>query len=210
LVAPAHVGDLIRAWQADGPMDGLISLRRVDRSEISKVGIVALEGDRVLHIVEKPQPDEAPSNIASLPLYVFAPRILDYLPQIPLSPRGEYELQDAIQMLIDRQHTVRGLFTEGRLTLTGPEDLLAINRHYLIEGHDRPQLAPFTVGPNTHLITPLRIEADTIIGSDCVIGPRVYIERHCQIGHGVTIKDAVLLRDSIVDDHAMIIGEVIS
>lgn len=210
LVAPRHVGDLIRAWQVDGPMEGLISLRRVDHSEVSKLGIVVLDGNRVVRIVEKPQLDEAPSDIASLPLYIFTPRILEYLPQVPLSARGEYELQDAIQMLIDHQYEVHGLSTEGRLTLTGPEDLLVINRHYLMEGHDRPQLAPFTVGPNTHLITPLRIEEGTIIGRDCVIGPRVYIERDCRIGNGVTIKDAVLLRGSTIEDHAMVIGEVVS
>jgi len=210
LVAPRHVGDLIRAWQVDGPMEGLISLRRVDRSEVSKLGIVILEGHRVVHIVEKPRPEEAPSNIASLPFYIFTPRILDYLPLVPLSERGEYELQDAIQMLIDDRYEVHGLFTEGRLTLTGPEDLLAINRHYLVEGHDRPQLVPFTVGPNTHLITPLRIEEGTLIGSDCVIGPRVYIERDCRIGNGVTIKDAVVLHGSVIEDHALVIGEVVS
>ena len=209
LVASRHMGDLIRAWQVDGPMEGLISLRCVDRSEVSKLGIVVLEGNRVMSIVEKPRPEEAPSNIASLPFYIFTPRILEYLPRVPLSARGEYELQDAIQMLIDH-HEVHGLFTEGRLTLTGPEDLLVINRHYLVEGHDRPQLAPFTVGPNTHLITPLRIEGGTIIGSDCVIGPRVYIERDCHIGNGVTIKDAVVLRDSVIEDHVLVIGEVVS
>ena len=210
LVAPRHVGDLIRAWQVDGPMEGLISLRRVDHSEVSKLGIVVLEGNQVVHIVEKPRLDEAPSNIASLPLYIFTPRILEYLPRVCLSARGEYELQDAIQMLIDNRFEVHGLSSEGRLTLTGPEDLLVINRHYLVEGHDRPQLAPFTVGPNTHLITPLRIEEGTIIGSDCVIGPRVYIERDCRIGNGVTIKDAVLLRGSAVEDHALVIAEVVS
>ena len=210
LVAPAHVGDLIRAWHSDGPMEGLISIRRVSRSEVSKVGIVLLEGDRIVRIVEKPQPDEAPSNIASLPLYVFTPRILEYIPQVTPSARGEYELQDAIQMLIDGPHEVHGLFTDGRLTLTGPEDLLNINRHYLVEGYDRPQLAPFTVGPNTHLITPLRIDGGTVIGHDCVIGPRVYIESDCRIGNGVTIKDAVLLRGSVIDDRALLIGEVVS
>jgi NDP-sugar pyrophosphorylase family protein len=210
LVATEHVGDLIRAWQLDGPMEGLISLRRVDRSEVSKLGIVVLDGDRIVRIVEKPRPDEAPSNIASLPLYIFTPRILEYLPAVGLSARGEYELQDAIQMLIDDCYELHGLPTEGRLTLTGPEDLLAINRHYLVEGHDRPQLAPFTVGPNTHLITPLRIERGTVIGSECVIGPRVYVERDCKVGNGVTIKDAVLLRGTTIDDHAMIIGEVVS
>jgi bifunctional UDP-N-acetylglucosamine pyrophosphorylase/glucosamine-1-phosphate N-acetyltransferase len=210
LVVSQHVGDLIRAWRGDGPMEGLISLRRVDRSEVSKLGIVALEGDRIVRIVEKPRPEEAPSDIASLPLYIFTPRILENLPRIALSARGEYELQDAIQMLIDDSCKIHGLSTEGRLTLTGPEDLLAINRHYLMEGHDRPQLAPFTVGPNTHLITPLRIEERTVIGRDCVIGPRVYVERQCRIGNGVTIKDAVLLRGSTVEDHAIVIGEVVS
>jgi len=210
LVAPTHVGDLVRAWQAQPEMQGLMSLRRVKREELSKLGVVVLEGERVVRIVEKPRPEEAPSDIASLPLYLFTPRLLDYLPEVSLSARGEYELQDAIQMLIDRDEGVYGLFTDGRLTLTGPEDLLAINRHYLTEGHDRPQLAPFTVGPNTHLITPLRIEEGTIIGSDCVIGPRVYIERDCRIGNGVTIKDAVVLRGSVIEDHALIIGEVVS
>jgi NDP-sugar pyrophosphorylase family protein len=210
LVASRQMGDLIAAWRADGPMEGLISLRRVDRSEVSKLGIVVLEGNRIVRIVEKPRPDEAPSDIASLPLYIFTPRILGYLPQVAVSARGEYELQDAIQMLVDHEYVVHGLSTEGRLTLTGPEDLLTINRHYLMEGHDTPQLAPFTVGPSTHLITPLRIEQGTVIGCDCVIGPRVYVERDCRIGDGVTIKDAVLLRGSAIEDHAMVIGEVVS
>jgi bifunctional UDP-N-acetylglucosamine pyrophosphorylase/glucosamine-1-phosphate N-acetyltransferase len=183
---------------------------RIDPSSVGKTGIVELLNGRISHIVEKPRPEEAPSNIASLPLYVFTPRILDYLPQVPLSPRGEYELQDAIEMLITTDREVQGIFVESRLTLTGPNDLLAINRHYLLSGYDRPQLAPFTVGNNTHLITPLRIEQGTIIGEGCVIGPRVYIERDCHIGSNVTIKDAVVLRESAIEDGVMVIGQVVS
>jgi len=171
---------------------------------------VELVDGRVSHIVEKPRPEEAPSTIASLPLYVFTPRILDYLPQVPLSPRGEYELQDAIQMLIEEDGDVQGVFVESRLTLTGPDDLLAINRHYLLNGYDRPQLAPFTVGNNTHLITPLRIEQGTIIGEECVIGPHVYIERDCHIGSNVTIKDAVVLRESVIETGTTVINQVVS
>jgi NDP-sugar pyrophosphorylase family protein len=210
-LAPAkHIAELIERQKAYEAIHATLSLMRIDPSSVGKTGIVELADGRVTHIVEKPQPEEAPSDVASLPLYVFTPRILDYLPQIPLSPRGEYELQDAIQMLIEADGSVQGVFVESRLTLTGPDDLLAINRHYLLNGYDRPQLAPFTVGNNTHLITPLRIEQGTVIGEGCVIGPRVYIERDCHIGANVTIKDAVVLRESAIKDGAMVVGQVVS
>ena len=205
-----HVAELIERQQADETIHATLSLTRIDPSSVGKTGIVEMVNGRVTHIVEKPRPEEAPSNIASLPLYVFTPRILDYLPRVPLSPRGEYELQDAVQMLIEADGGVQGVFVESRLTLTGPDDLLVINRHYLLNGYDRPQLAPFTVGNNTHLITPLRIEQGTIIGEGCVIGPRVYIERDCHIGSNVTIKDAVVLRESAIEDGAMVVAQVVS
>ena len=105
---------------------------------------------------------------------------------------------------------MQGFSVESRLTLTGPDDLLAINCHYLLNGYDRPQLAPFTVGDNTHLITPLRIEQGTIIGEECVIGPHVYIERDCHIGSNVTIKDAVVLRESVIEAGTTVANQVVS
>jgi len=210
LVPKEHVADLLASHQAFVGLNGTLSLMRIEPALISRTGIVELRDGWVTRIVEKPSPEEAPSDIASLPLYVFSPRLLDYLPEVRLSPRGEYELQDAIQMLIERDGGVRGVFTDTRLTLTGPEDLLAINRHYLLNGDLRPHLAPYTVGPNTQLITPLRIEPGTTIGADCVIGPRVYIERDCTIGAGVTLRDAVVLRGSIVPAGAQIVGQVVS
>jgi len=210
LVADEHVADLVAAWHVHPGLDGVLSVMRIGPALLGRTGIVELMDGRVTRIIEKPPPEEAPTNIASLPLYIFTPRLLEYLPRVRLSPRGEYELQDAIQMLIEDGGEIRCVFTEGRLTLTGPDDLLAINRHYLLTGHDRPQLAPFTVGPNTHLITPLRIEEGTVIGEGCVIGPRVYIERDCRIGSNVTIKDAVVLRGAVLEDGAMVVGEVVS
>jgi bifunctional UDP-N-acetylglucosamine pyrophosphorylase/glucosamine-1-phosphate N-acetyltransferase len=182
----------------------------IDIALASRTGIIEWQDGQIRRIVEKPAPSEAPSNIASLPLYVFSPKVLDYLSEIKPSPRGEYELQDAIQMLIDRDGRVTGVLTPSRLQLTNAADLLALNRHYLTTGGDTPQLAPRSVGQHTHLITPLRIEEDTTIGPGCVIGPRVYIERNCRIGADVLIKDAVILRDTIIEDGRQIVGEVVS
>jgi NDP-sugar pyrophosphorylase family protein len=204
-----HIAELLTTHQHQ-KANATLSLMEVDGSMVGRTGVVQLEDKQITCIVEKPAPDEAPSNIASLPLYVFTSKLLAYLPEVKLSPRGEYELQDAIQMLIERDGNVVGVLTQSRQQLTNAADLLALNRHYLTTGGDKPQLAPQSVGQHTHLITPLRIEENTTIGPGCVIGPRVYIERNCRIGADVLIKDAVILRDTVIEDGRQVVGEVVS
>lgn len=209
LTPTEHVADLLKTHQQQGA-NATLSLMQIDRALASRTGIIEWQDGQISRIVEKPSPVDAPSDIASLPLYVFSPKLLAYLPQVKLSPRGEYELQDALQMLIDHDGRVTGVLTPTRLQLTNAADLLALNRHYLTTGGDTPQLAPRTVGQHTHLITPLRIEEGTTIGPGCVIGPRVYIERNCRIGADVLIKDAVILRDTVIEDGKQVVGEVVS
>ncbi|MGC9394075.1 MAG: sugar phosphate nucleotidyltransferase [Anaerolineae bacterium] len=214
LVTAADVGRLMTFWHANlrasAQPKAVLTLMPVTHERISSTGIVAMDGPWITRIVEKPTPEEAPSNISSLPLYVFSPRILAYLPEVAPSPRGEYELQDAIQMLIDAEGHVGGVMIERRLTLTNAADLLALNREYLMHGDGRPQLEPHTVGPDTQLITPLYIEQGTVIGRRCVIGPNVYIERDCRIGDDVTLRDVVVLRDATVADGVKVVNQVVA
>jgi dTDP-glucose pyrophosphorylase len=81
---------------------------QAELERVGETGVVEMDGPWIKRIVEKPLPGQAPSGISSLPLYCFSPRILDYVPDVRLSTRGEYELQDAIQMLIDRAGRVGG------------------------------------------------------------------------------------------------------
>jgi len=210
LVTAADVGRLMAFWQTRPQPNAILTLMPVTRERISTTGIVALDGSWITRIVEKPTPEEAPSNISSLPLYVFSTRILAYLSEVTPSPRGEYELQDAIQMLIRREGRVGGVMVERRLTLTNAADLLALNREYLMHGDGRPQLEPYTVGPDTQLVTPLYIERGTVIGTGCVIGPNVYIERDCHIGDRVTLREVVVLRGASIADGETIVDQVIA
>ncbi len=210
LVAETDVGRLIALMQSDINPDGVLTLLPVEADRLGSVGIVELNGIWVTRIVEKPKPEEAPSNISSLPLYAFSPQILSYLPKVPLSPRGEYELQDAIQMLIDRKGRVGSILIDRRLTLTDAVDLLSLNREYLTHGDGRPQLEPHTVGIRTQLITPLRIERGTIIGEDCIVGPNVYIERDCRIGDGAVLRNAVVLRGVTVPSGMIVENQVLA
>lgn len=182
--------------------------------------VISPDDDEIIHhfqqepelgaFVEKPTAEQAPSNIYSLPLYCFSSRILDYQANVRPSPRGEYELQDAILMLIDHDERVRGVTISSKLALTDAEDLLAINQHYLAISGDLVPFAPRSVGRYAKLLPPLCIEPDTAIGTHCTIGPNVYVERACQIGDWVTAQDAVILRDPTVPDGATLAGQAIA
>lgn len=210
-LVPAHEVDrLLATWQRTPRPNAVLTLMPVTPEQVSRGAVVDMNGPWVTRIIEKPKPEEAISNIYSLPLYCFSSRILDYLPQVPRSPRGEYELQDAIQMLIEQEGRVSGVIVPSRLTLTEPQDLLTINRHYLEHMTPPIHFAPKTLGLNTHLIPPLRIDNDTVIGRNCTIGPHVYVESGCQIGDGVTIRNTVLLRESLVPDGAVLADQVFS
>ena len=212
LVPRADIGRLIELWHRASSLDALLAVMPVPPDVTGRSGIVELDDDRVTRIVEKPAPGEAPSNVASLPLYCFARSFLDYLAAVPVSKRGERELQDAVQALIERGGRVRGLPVERRLTLTDPVDLLAINMHYLASlGLDECP-SPEAAGPGTRLVPPVWVGGGASIGRDCVIGPNVYVEGPCRIGDGATVRDAVVLRGSTVAggrvvDRQLVLGE---
>lgn len=208
LVPAAHVGELMAALRR-GESAGALSLLPVRREQVRSTGVVDLRDGRVWRIVEKPDPADAPSTIASLPLYAFSHRILAHLPAVQPSPRGEYELQDAIQLLIEQDGPLAGVFAPTRIQLTNPADLLALNRHYLQrEQGDLPQRAS-AIGPHTRLIPPVCIEDDVTIGAHCVIGPHVCIEPGARIGDRVHLRDALVLRGATVPAGERVVGRVV-
>ena len=208
LVPSSHISELIYTHSSNACAQATLSLMRVPQKKISQTGIVALEHGKVTQIVEKPDPDNAPSNISSLPLYVFSPRILDFLPDIVPSRRGEIELQDGIQMLIDQVGGVRGVFVDRRHTLTTAQDLLEINRHYLNECG--AICIPESLRGAVKLIPPVQIDEGVTIGGNCQIGPAVYIERGAVVGDNARIRDAIVLSGAAVSTGSDLLGQVVA
>jgi bifunctional UDP-N-acetylglucosamine pyrophosphorylase/glucosamine-1-phosphate N-acetyltransferase len=209
LVSRTDMGRLIGAWGSGHEVDAVLALATVPPERAGRSGIVEMDGDRVRRIVEKPAPGEAPSNIASLPLYCFRQGFLDYLAGVGVSQRGERELQDAIQAQINDGGLVRGVQFEGRLTLTEPADLLRINLEYLSRGWVNAGLFSDATGEGLRLVPPVAIGVRTSIGAHCKIGPNVYIEGDAQIGDGAVVADSVVLRGSRVPEGAVIEGQLI-
>jgi UTP--glucose-1-phosphate uridylyltransferase len=112
------IGQLIHAYhQTHG---SVVAVMEVPPEETSRYGVIAGEpvegyGGRlwkVDRVVEKPQPDDAPSNMAIVGRYILTPKIFDKLEQTPRGAGGEIQLTDAIEALMQEQ-PVHGYAFEG-------------------------------------------------------------------------------------------------
>jgi len=196
LIPQTGLTRMMTSWSAQPHTAALLALMLVSPNKVHQTAVVQIESDRITRITEKPSHQQTVSNIASLPIYIFQPGILDILPQIKPSPRGEYELQDAIQSLIDQGETVRGVLIKDRLNLTSAKDLLEINLHFL--QIEKPQFIAdsVTIAKNVLLHPPYWIGPYSTIGEKCSIGPNVFIESDCYIEHHCQMTNTLLLKGS--------------
>lgn len=100
------LADMIKAHEElGGPV---IALMRVDRSEIDRYGIAGgvPEGEGILKIdslVEKPSPDDAPSDLAIIGRYILTPDIFEVLEHLPPGRGGEIQVTDALSELLKKR-----------------------------------------------------------------------------------------------------------
>jgi len=206
LLDPAHVKDLLDA--ADGA-DAVLSLLDVDRELVTRSGVVELDGERILRIVEKPPFDDAPSNTVSLPHYVFPPQMLDLLPYVEASPRGEYELQDAIQRLIDGGSAVTGVRASQRFQVSSPEDLLRLTRLMFVRESEPDPTCRADAGRRATCVDPVHIERGVVLGEACELGPEVFLESGCEIGNRAVVRRSIVLRGARVGDGEIVEDRVV-
>ena len=153
-------------------------MRRVE--DPSAVGVAVLDEEgRVVRLVEKPR--EPVSNLAVIGVYFFGPEVHQITPSLVPSARGELEITDAIQGLIDAGFAVHAQTIEDDWIDTGKkDDMLEANR--LVLGSLRRRVEG-NVDANSTLIGPVVIEAGASIVGSTVCGPAV-------IGPGTIVRDA--------------------
>ena len=156
-----------------------------------RYGVVELNDNDVISVEEKPK--EPKSNYVITGFYVFSPVIFSMIRGLKPSARGEYELTDAIQKLINNGYRVKAAFIEGwRQDIGYPEDLLEVNKYYLNE-------KTHSVNGNIKdsvIIPPVYISEDSEI-IDSKIGPYVMVERGVKIEKS-EIESSVILENSTI------------
>ena len=90
-------------------------------------------------MVEKPDPESAPSTLAATGRYVFGPEIFECLERVQPGHGGEIQLTDAIALLMEREPVYGAVFDHGRFDVGKPIDHLKATVELAF---DRPDLSP--------------------------------------------------------------------
>ncbi len=219
------IRDLIETFHRE-QADAVILLKEVPDPRM--FGVAEVDGDgRVRRLIEKPQ--TPPSRLALVGVYVLAPCIHEAVEAIQPSWRGELEITDAIQYLLDRGYRVQSRILQSWWLDTGKkDDLLEANRVVLdeqvqrsIEGHvdaDSRVIGRVTIEKGARIIRsevrgPAVIGAGTLV-DESFIGPYTSIGRncllrqavleHCVLLDGVRIEGIVRLEDSLIGRNAVL------
>jgi dTDP-glucose pyrophosphorylase len=125
-------GDILVPAEAYAPLvefndvDGKLSVK-IDE-DVRKGGAVFVEDGRVTNLIEKPGPDQPTSPYYNAGIYSFAPCIFEYTARLELSPRGEYELTDAIAAQVHDGLRIAAVELEGDWAdVRDPEVLQELN-----------------------------------------------------------------------------------
>ncbi len=138
----------------------------------SRFGVANVDGERIVNLVEKPNNPE--SNLAMAGLYFFGPAIWSVLDDLQPSARGEYEITDAIQLLIDRGETVLAGTFEGEWFDTGTLDSFLATSSFLVEGKSLiAGQVTGEVGPNVVIGEGAQVRCQRIEDSVVLPGARV-------------------------------------
>jgi UTP--glucose-1-phosphate uridylyltransferase len=113
----------------------VLAVEDVPRADTRKYGIVSstpvdARTSRMSHIVEKPEPADAPSTLAVLGRYVLEPEIFDELKRIPRGAGGEIQLTDAIAQCVPAGSTYAYRYEGKRFDCGSKEGFLAATVHY--------------------------------------------------------------------------------
>ena len=190
--------------------EALILLKEVEDPRMFGVAAVDETGN-VRYLVEKLK--EPPSNLALVGIYLFSPAIHGAIAEIKPSWRGELEITDAIQKLLEKGNAVRSYVLRRWWLDTGKkDDLLEANRVVLDELVDRDLQGDVDEGSEVvgrvSLAKGARIEGSTVRGP-AVIGEGTVIENsfigpYTSIGAGCVLKNAVI-EHSVVLEGARIV-----
>jgi len=190
------------------------TLSIIEVEDAEDVGVVEVRQGEVVRIYEKAE--KPPSRMANAGLYLFTSDIFDAISKTPKSLRGEYEITDSIQLMIDKGQPVSYQEISHWLDFSYPWDLLTANEYLLamIEPQNLGEVEKnvvlkgvVSIGKNTVVRSGSYIVGPVIIGQDCDIGPNCYIRPstsigdNCHIGAAVEVKNSIIMKGSKIPHH---------
>ena len=181
----------------------------------SQFGVVKLEDDKILYIIEKPK--NPPSNFAVIGVYFLTPKIFEIIKHLKPSWRGELEITEALQLLMDSGFDIDHDYVTGWWKDTGtPNDILHANKLILESmSKETKNNDGVFVGKNciidsdSKIVGPVIIDDNCMIKSSTIIGPYVSIGKNSYLKN-CNIKNSIIMDDCIIDAPIKIMDSIIA
>ena len=200
---------MIHQYNLEKPA-AVIAVAPVEKTE--DYGIIELRNEKMVsRIFEKPPKDKAPSNLANAGIYVLSREVFGRIKRIKPSIRGEFELTDALSLLIDENLPVVAakISKDSWMDIGNPWDLLKANslelkrikRQILGNVEEGAHLfGKVAVAETARIRSGAYIEGPSFVGENSDIGPNCYIRPYTSIGRNVRVGNACEVKNSIIMD----------
>lgn len=193
--------------------DAMILLCEVDDPQ--RFGVAELDKDnpsKIKSIIEKPK--DSPSNLAVIGIYFLTSKIFEIIDNLKPSWRGEYEITEALQLLMENGNKIEYDTVTGWWKDTGtPEDIIHANKlvldsigteHQFLIDKDSQIKDKIVIGSGTIITQDSSIIGPVIIGKNCKIGPAVRIGPYVSVGdncnlQGCEVQNSILMADCIIN-----------
>ena len=181
----------------------------------SQFGIAEIKNGKIIKLIEKPK--NPSTNLAVTGIYFLTPIIFDLIDNLKPSWRNEFEIVDALQMLLDINQKVRYYMITDFWKDTGtPEDILQANQtilenmknyYYGIKEDDVIIEGNIMIGKGTIIKNGSKIIGPVIIGENCLISDNAYIGPNTSIGDNSKLSNCHIER-SIMMSNCEITGNI--
>ena len=194
----------------------------------TKFGVVKLDGEKILEIVEKPK--VPPSNYAVIGVYFLNPSFFDIIDKLTPSWRNELEITEALQLFMKSGGKINYDFVTGWWKDTGtPEDIIDANKLILdiLYSENKSKLLnsevsieninhPVIIGKNCQIDDSVKLGpyvsiGDNVILKNCQIDNSIVMD-DCLINSDIHISDSIIANNSIIENkavkkHVFLLGE---
>jgi UDP-N-acetylglucosamine diphosphorylase/glucosamine-1-phosphate N-acetyltransferase len=189
-------------------------------------GVTLIKNGKVTRLIEKPQ-TASYGKLVNAGLYIFPKSIFPVIHTTPKSPRGELEITDTIQTLIEDQipFLSNELPSGHWLDIGRPWDLFTASKRLLSFKTPMPQIqgdiepgasihGPVHIAKGARIRSGVYIEGPVYIGPHADIGPNTYIrpytniENDVRLGHACEVKNSIILSETHIG-HLSYIGDSI-
>ena len=163
-----------------------------------RFGVAVCEGNKISKLIEKPQTPV--SKLALVGLYYISnsnllKECLNEIVEKNITTKGEYQLTDALQLMIEKGETIQTFPVEGWYDCGKPETLLSTNQFLLTKNGSSKKIESVVINNPVYISEKAKIE-------NSVIGPYTTIADNCEVSN-------CIIRNSIINSGAVVQNSIL-